>query len=391
MPAIQWFMKAADTANQLSATQEALLHLDHALTLLGGVPDSGDETKLLELSIQMGRGPLLLATNGYAAPEAEEALTRAWEICQDEDLGDIQQRFKVMWGLSRFYQVKPNFEKGMAIAQQMVSLAERSEDDALKLEAYAALGTYHLHQGNLEQAINFLDQSLALYRPDEHGTHAYIFGQDPRVVGLVYSAWALFCQGQTNEAKVRVDKAIEWSDSLNHPYSQVIAKTYASVQEQFLGNAESCLALAEAAGAMANEHGFRLWIAMSGFLRGWSTCQLADGDADTVQSALETMQGSAELYRETGAKLGACYFAALLAETLAQTGQTDGSSFMIQLALMQFAETQERWCEAELHRIHGSILRQTDQAEQAKAAFAKALDVAAEQGAQWWIERVRNI
>ncbi|MEM7132556.1 MAG: AAA family ATPase [Chloroflexota bacterium] len=392
-PAIQWYIKASELAAQLSASQEALLHLDRALDLLTEASGAEEESAQLELSIQVGRGRLLLATKGYAAVEAEEALTRAWTLCQN--IGEVHQRFKVMWGLSRFYQIQPNFDKGMEIAGQMVSLAQDAEaggtgTGALRLEAYTALGTYHMHQGKFDSSIGLLDQSLALYNPDEHGQHAYLFGQDPRTVSLVYSAWALFCMGETEEAQVRVDEALAWSASLNHPYSQVIAQSYAAVQQQFLGNAEACLEMAESAETVAQEHGFRLWIATSGFLRGWSTCQFAKGDATQIQRALEMMQSSAELYRNTGAKTGACYFAALLAETLAQTGQIDGSSFMIQLALMQLAETHERWCEAELHRIHGSILKQTDQLKEAEAAFAKALAVAKEQGAEWWVKKVQK-
>jgi len=381
--AIQWYQKAAQTANQCCASQEALLHLDHALQLLDGIPTASGESKLLELSIQLGRAPLLLATHGYAAPEAEDALTRAWTICQEQS--DIEQRFKVMWGLSRFYQIQPNFERGMEIAKQMVTLAEETDSPALKLEAYAALGTYHLHLGKFNSAIDYLDQSLALYDPAQHSENAYIFGQDPKVVSLAYSAWSLFCLGKKEEAQIRVAEALAWGHELAHPYSLVIAQTYAAVQAQFLDHAAACLDLAEAASEVATEQGFLLWISMSGFLRGWSMCRL-----DQAEEGVELMQSSAALYRSTGAKTGACYFAALLAETMAVIGQPDVGQLMCGLAIAQFEETQESWCEAELYRIQGSILRQVDQEDEAAAAFEKALAVATAQGAQWWIERVKS-
>ena len=388
LPATKWHVQAATEANQLSAVQEALRHLDHALSLLPQVAGAAtQEAKRLELSIQTARGPLLLATKGYAAVEAEEALTRAWTICQE--VCDNERSFTVMWGLSRFYQVQPNFDKGMAIAQQMVAMAEEAAAPARQVEAYAALGTYHLHRGNLADALTYLDRSLALYDPAVHSQHAYSFGQDPKVVGLAYSAWTLFCLGRTAEADARVAECLAWADTLNHPYSQVIARAYATVQQQFLGNVDACLAWAESTRSVANEYGFRLWIATSDFLRGWATCQQALADPANVEQGLALMQAGAELYRATGAKLGACYFAALLAETLAQTGQTDGSHFMIQMALAQFAETTERWCEAELYRIQGVILQQFPaQVEAAHEAFAKAQEVAAAQGAQWWLDRL---
>jgi len=388
--AIQWYQKAAQSANQLSATQEALIHLDHALNLLDGIPGAGtpeadDEANLLELSIQMGRAPLLLATKGYAAPEAEIALTRAREISLSMGgKDDLTLRFKVMWGLSRFYQIQPNFERGMGIAEQMVAVAEEVDSSALRLEAYAALGTYYLHLGKFDTAIDYLDQSLALYNPTEHDQHAYIYGQDPKVVSLAYSAWTLFCLGRREEAQTRVDEALAWATSLEHPYSLVIAQTYAAVQAQFLDDATVCLTLADAASKVATEHGFLLWVSMSGFLRGWSMCRL-----DQAEVGVELMQTSASLYRSTGAKTGACYFAALLSETMANIGQPDVGQMMCGLALAQFEETQESWCEAELYRIQGSILRVCDQPEEAAAAFEKALSVATAQGALWWVERTK--
>jgi predicted ATPase len=60
-------------------------------------------------------------------------------------------------------------------------------------------------------------------------------------------------------------------------------------------------------------------------------------------------------------------------------------------ALQQLAEaiglgkkTQERWCEAELHRLKGELLKADGECDQAGACFLDALAVARHQGAKTW-------
>ncbi|MEZ4679275.1 MAG: BTAD domain-containing putative transcriptional regulator [Caldilineaceae bacterium] len=396
LAAVEWLQRAARTAHRVSALHDALDLLNHALALVQAMDNQTAAATLgaVELPIQMQRGAIYLATKGHAAPEVEQALTRALALCNTD--GTPQQRFAVLWGMGRYYLVKPDLDKGLAISQQILQLAEVSQSSDLLVEAYTTIGTYLLHRADLRTALNYFDRALALYDRTVHGNHTVIYGQDPAVVSLSYSAWSHWCLGETEVAQARTQQSLLLAEELGYPYNQVIAKTYAAVQLQYMDDAAACLRQAEAASLQATAQGFVLWQAMADFLRGWSHTRL--GNVDT---GMALMTASVNLYRATGAELGASYFAALQAEQLGKIGQMSLAMQTMTAAFALLERAQDRWCAAELHRIHGELLLAEARAtttlaalpamiENARQAFETGRLIAQDQGAIWWQERCRR-
>ena len=391
--AIEWYQRAAHVAHRVSALQDALGHLNHGLALLHTLHGETSAATLgaLELPIQTQRGAIYLATKGHAAPEVEQALTRALALCTAG--GTPQQRFAVLYGLGRYYLVKPDLDKGLEVSKQLLQLAEASQNTDLLVEAYTTMGTHLLHRAEFREALEYLQRAVTLYDRRTHGNHTVLFGQDPGVVSLSYSAWTNWCLGETETAQEQTHQALRLADELDYPYNQAVAKTYAAVQLQYMGDAAACLRQAEEASELATTQGFILWQAMNDYLRGWSHAHLG-----AVEKGMGLMTASTNLFRATGAELGACYFAALLAELLGQVGQLSLAMDAMNEAFELLERTQDRWCAAELHRIHGHLLLQ--EAEQiqgvaelpvkvaaAQKAIITGLQIAREQGATWWEQR----
>ena len=379
--AIAYYQRAAQAAHRMSALQEAIAHLTQALTLLPALPDITARATQ-ELAIHVALGPLLLATKGYAAPEVEQAFHRAWELCrrlQPQTVEATPERFQVLWGLGRFYMVKPELTKALEASQQLLALAQATEEPDLLLEAFCSLGTHLFHLVDLPAARTYLEQSLTLYNPDEHRSHALSYGQDPGVVAAAYLAWTLWCLGYPTQALAQTQAALALAQKVDHPYSLVIATTYASVQYHFLNDVTRCRAHAEAAIALATQYGFTLWLSMATFLRGWALT--VEGDFD---NGFADMQQSIDLFRSTGAELGAAYFAALLAETFGRTGQADVGLLAMAGAFELLERTQDRWCEAEMYRLQGELYLQTDAPSEAEQSFQTAITVARQQQARLW-------
>ncbi len=374
--AIVYYRRAAAVAHRLSALQVAIAHLNQALALLPLLPE-GPERAGLELALQVAIGPLLLTTKGYAAPEVEQAFNRAWEICQQ--MGDIPQRFQVLWGLGRFYLVQPNLARGLEAGQQLLEIAQRAEEPSLLVEAYNSVGAYSFHRGALVAARRYLEEGIALYDRVEHRNHALIYGQDPGVVCLTRVAWTLWCLGYPDQAQARVQAALDLARDLAHPYSQVVALTYAAAHYQFSGQAAACRTQAEAAMMVAQQHGFTLWLLMATFLRGWARTWLGE-----MQAGLVEMEQYLALYRRSGAELGAAYYAALLADAQGRAGQPERGLATMAEAFSLLERTADRWCEAELHRLHGELLHQTGAHSAAAAAWQTAIQIARQQKAHLW-------
>ena len=110
--------------------------------------------------------------------------------------------------------------------------------------------------------------------------------------------------------------------------------------------------------------------------------RLGTGHAGTPEGVAQIRQGWA-LYPSVGPKLMQPYLS-LLAEVYGQAGQPEAGLQAVVEALTLVETTEERWWEAELSRLKGTLLLQlpTPDVDQAGDCFQQALDVARRQEAK---------
>src|SRR3970282_341401 len=101
--ALDYLLKSGKKAAAAYANRDAIGYLTKGLELLKTQPD-GPGRAQQELDLQGTLAPALRTINGYNAPEVEQCLTRARELCQQ--VGDNAQLFSVLWGLWTFYLVR---------------------------------------------------------------------------------------------------------------------------------------------------------------------------------------------------------------------------------------------------------------------------------------------
>ncbi len=78
---VEYWLQAGDAARELSGYTDARAHYRQALSLLADLPDTPEHLRQ-EFRAQMALGPVLIATEGVAAPEVERVYTRARELCR---------------------------------------------------------------------------------------------------------------------------------------------------------------------------------------------------------------------------------------------------------------------------------------------------------------------
>jgi predicted ATPase len=85
--------------------------------------------------------------------------------------------------------------------------------------------------------------------------------------------------------------------------------------------------------------------------------------------------------RATGAVFLQPFVSALLAEQFAKVGEVKGALELVNEAL---ASTQHDpyWCDAELHRLKGTLLAESHDTDQAEAAYRRAIQIAQKQQAK---------
>src|SRR5262249_40865848 len=203
--AVSYWQRAGERAIQRSAHVEATAHLTKGLELLSILAETPERT-WQELDVLTSLGPALMATKGYAAPEVERAYARAHVLCQQ--VGDTPQLFPVLWGLWVFYFVRGALPMSHTLGTQLLSLAQGVQAPALLLEAHLALGAILLRRGEVASARAHLEKGIALYDPQQHRSHAFLYGQDPGVACLSDTALTLWVLGYPDQALQRSHEAL---------------------------------------------------------------------------------------------------------------------------------------------------------------------------------------
>jgi predicted ATPase len=377
--AAHYFLQAAENAVRVSAHQEVIGLARRGLERLQQLPDTPERSRQ-ELRLQMMRIASLQAVQGYQSPEAGQTCNRARVLC--EQLGDGARLLPVLWCLSLFHQTRGELQATLALAEQCLGLAQCAQDPALVVEAHVQLGSTQAYLADYRLALEHCEQVRALYDPEQQAVHAFLYGNNPLVVGRCFTAWALWGLGHPDRSRAAVEAALALARQLAHPLSLANALVLAAVLHVFRRDGPRTRELAEALIALAEEQGMAPYRAVGSTWRGWA--RAAEGFRSEGVDQLR--QGAAALLA-SGAKMFRTVILAALAELLARQGQAEEGLAALAEALAVVHSGGERYWEAELHRLQGELLLTRGEAEPslpsaAEACFRQALDVARQQKAK---------
>jgi class 3 adenylate cyclase/predicted ATPase len=374
--AVGYWLQAGKRAAQRSAHVEAINHLTKGLEVIMILPDTVERARQ-ELDMQTTLGPVLMAVKGFGSPDTERAYARARELCQQ--VGETPQLFPVLHGLWRFHMNRAELQTTLELAEQLFALAQRVQEPALLLEAHRVLGQTMFWLGEMASARAHFEQGMALYDPQQHRSHAFVFGQDPGVACRSFAAWPIWVLGYPDQALQCMREALTLAREFTHPLSLAFALTMAAVFHQFRREVQAVQEHAEELIALSTEQGFPLWLAYGTILRGWALSAQGEG----AEGIAQVRQGPVA-YRATGAEVHQPYFFCLLAEAYGKVGQPEEGVTVLGEALTIVDNTGERNWEAELHRLKGVLLliQQAQKVGEAEECFRKALDIARRQQAK---------
>jgi predicted ATPase len=358
--------------------------------MLLGLPDTPERSQA-ELAFRIMLGTALITTQGYAAPEVEQAFARARELCAL--LGENPQLIFALSGLARFYLVRGGYTTSLELAKQTSLLAHLQKNPGLLLEIDLLLGLPLLYLGNLRAAQDHLEQCIARYDPQQHNGLTFTYGQDPGVVSHAHETWPLWLCGYADQALTRAHEALSLARESGFRINEAIAYHFLALTHQFRRENRAAQEAAAAEVAVSTEQGFPFWRAMGMITQGGAL--LAEG-----QEGIALMQQGIEAHRATGAEIGNTYWIALLAEGYGKIGQVDAGLATLNDAFATMRKNTERWWEAELYRLQGWLTLQQCKVQSAKckvtnpqtptpnpqteaeACFLKAIEIARHQQAK---------
>jgi predicted ATPase len=284
------------------------------------------------------------------------------------------------------------------LAKQTALLAHQQKNPGLLLEIDLLLGLPLLYLGNLRTAQDHLEQCIARYDPQQHNGLTFIYGQDPGVVSHAHETWPLWLCGYADQALTRAREALSLARENGFRINEAIAYHFLALTHQFRRENRAAQEAAAAEVAVSTEQGFPFWRAMGMITQGGAL--LAEGQG---QEGIALMRQGLEAHRATGAEIGNTYWIALLAEGYGKIGQVDAGLATLNDAFATMRKNNERWWEAELHRLQGWLTLQqqlkveshkskvpntqhptpiTQAAAEAEVCFLKAIESARHQQAK---------
>jgi predicted ATPase len=205
--------------------------------------------------------------------------------------------------------------------------------------------------------------------------------EDPYVSGLIYLFWTLLCLGYGDRARLRRDEALDEARRLS-PHTLAFALCLVWIGDWAIEGVKAApemLQSAEEVLAVSTEQGFPQWPGVGKIMNGW--CLAATGQAAGGISSF--LQGL-EIFGPTVANLGSSIFSHHIRGNLRHSWTAGRRLSRLPEAAKLVETQQERWAEAEIHRLRGTLLLALHKEAQAEESYCRAIAVAQEQSAKFW-------
>jgi predicted ATPase len=376
--AVEFLHQAGKKAAVRSANREAIAYLEQALDATKHLPDNREEIQKA-VDIRVDLGPALIARSGFSAPEVEANYMEARVLCQR--LGEPLQLFPVLWGLARMHDTRGELTKGRVLAEQLLDLAERARDPALLLEAHHELWANLSALGELTAARLHLEKGFALYDPQKHREHAFLYGgHDPAVCCLYHEAEVLWQLGYPDQALRKSRESLRLARELSHASTTSSALAFAAWFQQACGDRLAVKAHVEENAALAREQEFSPRRAQADFLRGWLLVEEGDSEAGVAQMlqalAIQQSKGVSGRWMPQ--------YVSLLGRVLAQLGRYSEALNILDKAIAITLQAGGRYYEAELYRVKGELLLSGEAVDErhSEQCFRHSLNVSHSQSAK---------
>jgi hypothetical protein len=378
--AVGYCLKAGQQAIARGTMTEAVAQLRKGLNNLADLPD-GAAHQEQELDLQIALGHALNTTKGLAAFESGETYARARRLA--EQLNRPAQLGLVLYGQYLFRIVRGELEQAEHHAEELRHLGEVQNEMMWKCFGSQISGNICFYLGKFTDVRAHHESVFSLWDPTYRAFAPT--AEDPYVGATVHFFRTLLCLGHLDEARSRRDESLAEAQSLS-PFMRAFA-----LRQAWYGNwaiegaqsAQTMLASAKEVVAVSDEHGFRDSLGIGNIMHGW--CLVSLGQAE---EGIPLLLDGLTVCRTGGRTLMIPFFLTVLADAYGMAGQPKKGLDQLAEAAKLVETTHERWAEAEMHRLRGTLLLSIREHAAAEDSYRFALEVARQQSAKFWELRV---
>jgi predicted ATPase len=250
------------------------------------------------------------------------------------------------------------------------------------MEALFMPGVTLFYRAQFADARACYEKAIASYDDRERTkSWAAYTGHEAGVTHRCYLALTLWHLGYADQA-FRVDRETrELARTIGHAFSLGHAVDFSACLHQFCRLGAEARAAGEEETALATEQGFPLWHACGTLHK--AAGMLLQGRRE---EALPLLLRGLKAFRATGAGVRVPYYLGILGDAYTQAGRFEDAHQAFNEALAIAERNDDRFAEAELHRLEGELLlaESPDQAAAAEGCFQQALATAVRQQSKAW-------
>ena len=377
--------KAGLRSLERSALVEGAEQLARALDQITTLPAT-PALRRDQIKLQVALITPLLHIKGHAASETKEAAERAYQLIeQAEALGEHPEDplllFSVLYAVWTSNYVAFNGDLIRKLAVQFLARAEKRDATAPRLTAHRLIGISLMCGGDIVQGKAHFDRAIAIYDPCEHRPLAARFGIDAKVSILSFRSLGQWLLSYPDSALADADQGLSDAREIGQAATLMYVLTIGRLAHIYCGSSLVAKTHSDEVVALADEKGAVFWKAFGMMNQGWLAA--VTGKAS---EAVGMLTSGINAWRSTGSTVWMPLYLSHLARTYSELGKLDDAWRSIGEAMTAVERTNERWCEAEVHRTAGEIsLTSPDQdTAKAEAHFERALAVARKQQAKSW-------
>ena len=376
-PAIDYWLKAGNLALSRSANAEAAKHLRQGIALTQSTVPMAERARK-ELDFYLALGPATAATEGYATPEIMRVFSRARALLGDG--GTPTEQMTVLWGVYLAHAMRGEYVAARDVAHQCLTLAAEHKHPGTLVLANRFMGQTLWSMGVFVDARVHLERTIELCAANQEVITSYRkFGADDQVTGLSSLSRTLWILGYPEQAVAASTQALARARNMGLAFTTVFALDGGALLGALGSDPQVAAGHANEAVAHSIEHNFADYEVRARFVQGVLLAQGGD-----PQHGIELMRNAIAAADSNSAQNRRTLYLGNIASAHASLGQPELGLNLLDEAIQTAEEKDERFFEAELHRLRGDMLLMLRREGEAEAELLRALTIARQQQARWW-------
>jgi serine/threonine protein kinase/tetratricopeptide (TPR) repeat protein len=373
--AIRYWLKAGQLSQEQSANVEAIEQFQRGLVLVTTLPAS-PERDALEMTFKLPYSAVLMAVQGYAAPEVEPVQNRCVEICRS--LGEGAPLFQVLLANWVWLFVRGRFADCYKRCPEVIEMAEAARGPGMIAEAHWTQVCTSFYAGDFPTALKHAEVGWGHHQRDASVEFAKFTQQNSGPLNLSNLGLALWQLGFADRGVARVHEALDLSIDLKHIFTQAVMEWMVAQVYELARIGDRTVEYGDRCRRIGDDQAFAMWQGMGTAITGIGLKHLGRYD-----EAIEALRKGLGIIESTTALICGPKYKAHLADALWQAGQREAAVRTLGDAFAG-QRTGEYFTHAELLRFRGDFAFDRGELDRAETAYRESLAVAVSQGAKFY-------